>query len=225
MELYLALSVLTLQNSIRASRLVYKNGSSYVEDNDATSSSINIENYIIGPFKIWHVGGMVISFIMTIVIIFCCCKDVRIPRTKQEIEARYKQKQICSKLEGPFFSLSRDGYKTYIEHVTTQKMDEKRNKNSNINLPKAKIKGVENKIGDTSKENLLSKWKGVSKSLKTISEDIQSDEYMTSGLKPSNIGLRGQLQRPSQGNVLRVLNSVTSARNINDCPTVGGIED
>lgn len=68
-------------------------------------------------------------------------------------------------------------------------MDEKRNKNSNINISKAKIKGVENKIGDTSKENLLSKWKGVSKSLKTISEDIQSDEYMTSGLKPSNIGI------------------------------------
>lgn len=38
-------------------------------------------------------------------------------------------------------------------------------------------------------------------------------------------GLRGQLQRPSQGNVLRVLNSVTSARNINDCPTVVGIEE
>ncbi|XP_063420538.1 uncharacterized protein LOC134705749 [Mytilus trossulus] len=225
MELYLALSVLTLENSIRASRLVYKNGSSYVEDNDAPYSSINIENYIIGPFKIWHVGGMVISFIMAIVIVFCCCNEVRIPRTKQEIEARYKQKQICSKLEGPFFSLSRDGYKTYIEHVTTQTMGKKRNKNNNVSLPKANIKGIINKDGDTSKEHLVSKWKAVSKSLKTISEDIQSDEYMTSGLKPSNIGLRGQLQRPSQGNVLRVLKSVTSARNINDCPTVVGVEE
>ena len=45
---------------------VYDNGSIILEDDITTSGSLTIESYIVGPFKIWHVGGLVISFIMAI---------------------------------------------------------------------------------------------------------------------------------------------------------------
>ncbi|KAF2883353.1 hypothetical protein ILUMI_22855 [Ignelater luminosus] len=48
-------------------------------------------------FRIWHVMFFCFTGIIFLVILVCCCIKIRIPRTKQEIEADYQRKKIASK--------------------------------------------------------------------------------------------------------------------------------
>ncbi|GLV42919.1 uncharacterized protein CBL_20475 [Carabus blaptoides fortunei] len=48
-------------------------------------------------FRIWHVMFLCLSVLLIIVILICCCVKIRIPRTKQEIEADYQRKKIARK--------------------------------------------------------------------------------------------------------------------------------
>lgn len=82
------------------------------------------------PFRVWHVGmfclagfiaagkfirwfcnGILIE-ISFLVILVCCCVKLRIPRTKQEIEANYHRKKLVSK------------FKARIKLIQNQDMDE-----------------------------------------------------------------------------------------------------
>ncbi|XP_031779757.1 uncharacterized protein LOC103316697 [Nasonia vitripennis] len=52
-----------------------------------------LENEVAG-IRIWQLVGMVLSVILAVTIMICCCIRFRIPRTKQEIEADYIRKKL-----------------------------------------------------------------------------------------------------------------------------------
>ncbi|KAF5291414.1 hypothetical protein FQR65_LT01725 [Abscondita terminalis] len=67
--------------------------------NPNTDSEIWIERPISEElsFRIWHLIFFCFSGIVVLVILICCCIKVRVPRTKQEIEADYQRKKIAMK--------------------------------------------------------------------------------------------------------------------------------
>lgn len=48
----------------------------------------------IAGFRAWHLVGIILSVVLAIIIMICCCVRFRIPRTKQEIEADYIRKKL-----------------------------------------------------------------------------------------------------------------------------------
>jgi hypothetical protein len=48
----------------------------------------------VAGIKVWQLVGIVLSVILAITIMICCCIRFRIPRTKQEIEADYIRKKL-----------------------------------------------------------------------------------------------------------------------------------
>ncbi|XP_031352955.1 transmembrane inner ear expressed protein isoform X3 [Photinus pyralis] len=48
-------------------------------------------------FRIWHLLFFCFSGVTVLVILICCCVKIRVPRTKQEIEADYQRKKITVK--------------------------------------------------------------------------------------------------------------------------------
>uniref|UniRef100_T1H562 Transmembrane inner ear expressed protein n=1 Tax=Megaselia scalaris TaxID=36166 RepID=T1H562_MEGSC len=67
-------------------------------DDDIFSSSDSwIEQELFENFRVWHVMAIVLGTALAFVILGCCCCRFRIPRTKQEIEADYKRKQLAKK--------------------------------------------------------------------------------------------------------------------------------
>ncbi|KAK5641814.1 hypothetical protein RI129_010361 [Pyrocoelia pectoralis] len=48
-------------------------------------------------FRIWHLLFFCFSGVILLVILICCCIKIRVPRTKQEIEADYQRKKIAVK--------------------------------------------------------------------------------------------------------------------------------
>ncbi|XP_011504577.1 PREDICTED: transmembrane inner ear expressed protein [Ceratosolen solmsi marchali] len=51
------------------------------------------ESEVVG-IKVWQLVGIILSVILAITIMICCCIRFRIPRTKQEIEADYIRKKL-----------------------------------------------------------------------------------------------------------------------------------
>ncbi|CAH1154444.1 unnamed protein product [Phaedon cochleariae] len=50
-----------------------------------------------GGFRIWHYIFFCFSAFTVIVVLTCCCIKIRVPRTKQEIEADYCRKKLAEK--------------------------------------------------------------------------------------------------------------------------------
>ncbi|KAJ8983638.1 hypothetical protein NQ317_019557 [Molorchus minor] len=48
-------------------------------------------------FRIWHYIFFCFSAFTVLVVLICCCIKIRIPRTKQEIEADYMRKKLAEK--------------------------------------------------------------------------------------------------------------------------------
>ncbi|KAJ8951595.1 hypothetical protein NQ318_020472 [Aromia moschata] len=48
-------------------------------------------------FRIWHYIFFCFSAFTILVIFICCCVKIRVPRTKQEIEADYRRKKLADK--------------------------------------------------------------------------------------------------------------------------------
>lgn len=46
----------------------------------------SLEVMVTGRFKVWHIISIIIAFIVTLMVVYCCFHRCRIPRTKQEIE-------------------------------------------------------------------------------------------------------------------------------------------
>lgn len=171
---------------------------------DGTYIGADMEYVVIGPFRIWHIGGMVIGLIMAIIICVCCCKDIRIPRTKQEIEANHQRRKLHSKIPDRFFHLNTDGYKLFIDQVQSQKPKQKHtseDKRGQNNLLYTNNKCTH----QVSKETKI-KWKAVTQSLKSITEEVPFGNTLATVLKDS----KGFQQRPSQHNISNTLNSLVS---------------
>lgn len=67
----------------------------------ATSNSTEmtpwVEKVFYGGFRIWQVLFLAGGVLLAIVIMLCCCLRIRIPRTKQEIEADFRRKQLAKR--------------------------------------------------------------------------------------------------------------------------------
>ncbi|XP_046460595.1 uncharacterized protein LOC124207265 [Daphnia pulex] len=58
-----------------------------------------VETTIAGGFRIWQVLFLSGAVLLAVVIILCCCVRIRIPRTKQEIEADFRRKQLSKRFK------------------------------------------------------------------------------------------------------------------------------
>lgn len=56
-----------------------------------------LEVVVTGGFKVWHIIFIIIAFVVTLVVIYCCFHRCRIPRTKQEIEADLMRSNMTNK--------------------------------------------------------------------------------------------------------------------------------
>ena len=56
-----------------------------------------LEVMVTGGFKVWHIIFIIIAFVVTLVVVYCCFHRCRIPRTKQEIEADLMRTNLASK--------------------------------------------------------------------------------------------------------------------------------
>merc|ERR1711923_86345 len=59
----------------------------YLDKNVLTDNDRWIESTIVGNFKIWHVALLTCAGTLALLSIICALVNVRIPRTKSEIEA------------------------------------------------------------------------------------------------------------------------------------------
>ncbi|XP_076280924.1 uncharacterized protein LOC143209328 [Lasioglossum baleicum] len=53
-----------------------------------------LEDEALPGFRVWQLAGIILSILLSVLIVLCCCIRFRIPRTKQEIEADYIRKKI-----------------------------------------------------------------------------------------------------------------------------------
>ncbi|CRK86554.1 CLUMA_CG000191, isoform A [Clunio marinus] len=56
-----------------------------------------LEKEVLNGLRLWHVIGIAIFSILSVIVLLCCCFRFRIPRTKQEIEADYQRRKIVKK--------------------------------------------------------------------------------------------------------------------------------
>ncbi|XP_059168206.1 uncharacterized protein LOC131950170 [Physella acuta] len=57
-----------------------------------------IEKEILGPLRVWHIIGIVVTVLLIAVVIGCCCyHDFRVPRTRQEIKANHEKRMMNKK--------------------------------------------------------------------------------------------------------------------------------
>ncbi|XP_057340449.1 transmembrane inner ear expressed protein [Microplitis mediator] len=63
-------------------------------DNSTENENKWLEQEIYSGLKVWQLVGIILTILMTIIIVFCCCVKFRVPRTKQNIEADYVRKRI-----------------------------------------------------------------------------------------------------------------------------------
>ncbi|XP_022917131.1 transmembrane inner ear expressed protein isoform X2 [Onthophagus taurus] len=63
-------------------------------------------------FRVWHVMFFCFSGFVVSVILIGCCVKIRVPRTKQEIEADYRRKKLADK------------FKERLKMIQNQEMDE-----------------------------------------------------------------------------------------------------
>lgn len=67
-----------------------------ISPGDCVESGVEewLEDETLAGFRVWQLGGIILSILLSIIIGLCCCIRFRIPRTKQEIEADYIRKKI-----------------------------------------------------------------------------------------------------------------------------------
>ncbi|KAJ8923354.1 hypothetical protein NQ315_001912 [Exocentrus adspersus] len=66
------------------------------EETEPWIERAGIEGY---GFRNWHYIFFCFSIFTIFVILVCCCIRIRIPRTKQEIEADYRRKKLTEKFQ------------------------------------------------------------------------------------------------------------------------------
>ncbi|XP_053611091.1 transmembrane inner ear expressed protein [Plodia interpunctella] len=70
-----------------------------------------LEKQVIGGLRLWQLVFLCLAAAATLIVMVCCCFRFRIPRTKQQIEADYKRRQIASK------------FRQQLETIQDTKMD------------------------------------------------------------------------------------------------------
>ncbi|XP_045451521.1 transmembrane inner ear expressed protein [Melitaea cinxia] len=70
-----------------------------------------LEKQVVGGLRVWQIIFLCLAGVTTIIVMVCCCFRFRIPRTKQQIEADYKRRQITTK------------FRQQLETIQDSKMD------------------------------------------------------------------------------------------------------
>lgn len=80
---------------------------------------------VTGGFKVWHIIFIIIAFIVTMTVVYCCFHRCRIPRTKQEIEADLMRTNMASKFSYYLLELPNEPI-TFVEALKkVQELEEK----------------------------------------------------------------------------------------------------
>lgn len=80
---------------------------------------------VTGGFKVWHIIFIIIAFIVTMIVIYCCFHRCRIPRTKQEIEADLMRSNLGNKFRDYLQELPNEPF-TFSEALKkVQEIEEK----------------------------------------------------------------------------------------------------
>lgn len=80
---------------------------------------------VTGGFKVWHIIFIIIAFIVTMIVIYCCFHRCRIPRTKQEIEADLMRSNLGNKFRDYLQELPNEPF-TFTEALKkVQEIEEK----------------------------------------------------------------------------------------------------
>lgn len=88
-----------------------------------------LEVMVTGGFKVWHIIFIIIAFVVTIIVVYCCFHRCRIPRTKQEIEADLMRMNITNKFRDYLQEFPNEPT-TFIEALKkVQELEEKSEKN------------------------------------------------------------------------------------------------
>ncbi|XP_041982370.1 transmembrane inner ear expressed protein [Aricia agestis] len=124
-----------------------------------------LERLVIGKLRLWQIMFLCLAGLTTLIVMVCCCFRFRIPRTKQQIEADYKRRQITSK------------FRQQLETIQDAKMD-------TISLKDA-LELLHVKINSMEAENQGSQQSSMSpqaSSLETsIQNEVQKPEPQVSG--------------------------------------------
>ncbi|XP_025095228.1 uncharacterized protein LOC112564555 [Pomacea canaliculata] len=67
------------------------------ESSVAETEREGIEKEVLGPLRIWHIVFIVGSVILVVLTVVCCCMEIRIPRTRTEIEENYHKRRLNEK--------------------------------------------------------------------------------------------------------------------------------
>ena len=68
----------------------------YLEKNVLTDTDSWLESPLLGELKLWHVTILSSGCGIALLSAICCLFKVRIPRTKSEIEANHKRKELMN---------------------------------------------------------------------------------------------------------------------------------
>ena len=68
----------------------------YLEKNVLTDTDSWLESPLLGELKLWHVAILSSGLAIALLSVICCLFKVRIPRTKSEIEANHKRKDLLN---------------------------------------------------------------------------------------------------------------------------------
>lgn len=80
---------------------------------------------VTGGFKVWHIIFIIIAFLITLVVVYCCFHRCRIPRTKQEIEADSWRSSLTKKFRNYLQELPIESI-TFLEAIKkVQELEEK----------------------------------------------------------------------------------------------------
>ncbi|KAK2578138.1 hypothetical protein KPH14_001328 [Odynerus spinipes] len=79
-----------------------------ISPGDCVESGVEewLEDETLAGFRVWQLGGIILSILLSIIIGLCCCIRFRIPRTKQEIEADYIRKKITKNFKKELFKIN-----------------------------------------------------------------------------------------------------------------------
>lgn len=84
-----------------------------------------LEVMVTGGFKVWHIIFIIIAFLVTLVVVYCCFHRCRIPRTKQEIEADLMRSTLTDRFRDYLQELPNEQF-TFMEALRkVQEMEDK----------------------------------------------------------------------------------------------------
>lgn len=172
-----------------------------------------LEVMVTGGFKVWHIIFIIIAFLVTMVVVYCCFHRCRIPRTKQEIEADLMRSTLTDRFRDYLQELPNEPT-TFLEAIKkVQDLEEKMEKDdaqmsrdlgARKRMGWLKLKGKDGKevkeVKEDNKDNKDNKDSEKPKLNGQISADLSAlgEQISTKGITPVVEPVAQVAQAPDQ---------------------------